>query len=199
MQCLSARKQKRLFSSSNASLQPSAMNFCMSICRDDTVSIYCWQRSEVSMQVEGSRIDLWRLEAEGWQGPSVLTQSFVITCTSPSGPVEKSVSSHFNSRSTAPHWQRPPSASHFSPIVPPPHLSFSSGSAQGSLRCVLKHKWRIKSTYAACELDLQFKAYLWNKPCFHSINKTPCRGYYLSFVVPIQHIVFYLISTYSTC
>lgn len=43
MQCLSARKQKRLFSSRKASLQPSAINFCMSICRDVMVSKYCGQ------------------------------------------------------------------------------------------------------------------------------------------------------------
>ncbi len=44
MQCLSTRKQKRLFSSSRASLQPSAMNNCMSICRLVNVSRY-WQKT----------------------------------------------------------------------------------------------------------------------------------------------------------
>lgn len=41
VQCLSTRKQKRLFSSSRASLQPSAMNSCMSIWRVVRVSRHC--------------------------------------------------------------------------------------------------------------------------------------------------------------
>lgn len=41
---MSTRKQNLLFSSSRASLQPSAMNFCMSVCREEIVSRYYRQK-----------------------------------------------------------------------------------------------------------------------------------------------------------
>lgn len=54
LQCLSTRKQKRLFSSSRASLQPSAMNFWISLWREVTVSTY-WQNKLQSHGGDGRR------------------------------------------------------------------------------------------------------------------------------------------------
>lgn len=72
------------------------------------------------------------------------------------------ISTHFSSRSTAHRWERcmrQPGASHFSPIVFFPPLFQLRLSARLAQMC-LTHKWRMKSTFTACELDFQFKALL---------------------------------------